>query len=203
VEVSSPEVYESVSEKCAQKKYGVWKTQGGLVTTPLGSSRVNRKSFAITAISRITYRISQAEDRRPFGAFQRWLRQTHECTPHGTGRSQSEPDNGRAMRAGFCPIRIQRLERLPAIIPLLPRCRRRWITVVTRRSSPIYASSGLTGCNHSAGSEVSRSYLVGLYATLQRFVLVKDLKLICFANLILTLYLNLTLCIFTLTVAWR
>jgi len=27
--VSSPEVYGSVSEKIARKKYGVWKTQGG------------------------------------------------------------------------------------------------------------------------------------------------------------------------------
>jgi len=29
VDVSSPEVYGSVSEKFARKKYGVWKTQGG------------------------------------------------------------------------------------------------------------------------------------------------------------------------------
>jgi len=29
VEVSSPEVDGSVSEKFARKKYGVWKTQGG------------------------------------------------------------------------------------------------------------------------------------------------------------------------------
>jgi len=40
VEVSSPEVYGSVSEKVARKKYGVWKTQGEVGNHPLGSSRV-------------------------------------------------------------------------------------------------------------------------------------------------------------------
>jgi len=40
VEVSSPEVYGSVYEEVAQKKYGIWKYRG-VITGPLGCSRVN------------------------------------------------------------------------------------------------------------------------------------------------------------------
>jgi len=40
VEVSSSEVYGSVSEKCARTKMTFEKRRGGVVTTILGSSRI-------------------------------------------------------------------------------------------------------------------------------------------------------------------